>query len=154
MLVKTKNQIITGLIFLSIVSSIYPGLCQLSPLPMILLGSGPFILYGMIYLLIKRESVLTGCILTISITLVLTLQSQYTIYSNCKGTTYGYSALPYLFVTLGNYMIAGLAFFVALNSYFRNHVNKPLNSIASFISALGIIIMITLLVVTLIEVSA
>ncbi|RDH80700.1 MAG: hypothetical protein DIZ80_16875 [endosymbiont of Galathealinum brachiosum] len=154
MLIKTKIQIFTGLIFLSIVSSIYPGLCQLSPFPMVLLGSGPFILYGMIYLLIKRESVLISCIWAISITLFLTLLSQYTIYSNCKGTTYGYSALPYLFVTLSNYMIAGLAFFIALNSYFRNHENKPLNSIASFISASGIIIMVTILVVTLIEILA
>ena len=151
---STKKHILAILVLIGIASSAYPGLCKVSPLPLILFCSGPFILYGLIYLLLKHENILAGCILAITITLPITMLSQYTMYTNCTANTHGYSALPYLFVTIGNYLIAGLAFFIALNSFFRNHANKRLNSVASFFSALGIIIMVTFLVVALIEISA
>lgn len=149
-----KKNILIVFVLLGIIVSAYPGLCEINPFPIALFYSTPFILYGLIYPLSKTERVVIGCIAAISITLPITILSQYTIFTNCGAYTQGYSALPYFFVTIGNILIAGLSYFIALNSYFRNHENNRFSKVASFFSALGIIIMASILLFSIIEVSA
>ena len=137
-------------VLLGLLISIKPGNCEYSPVAMVFLAAGPFILFGLTGLFCRTKLAVQVTWAAVVLSLVAYLAAEYVLYLNCGTGAGSAQALPYMLAILGSYLLAGIGFLIALTGYFRS--KRPGHAVSAVITSVALVSLLALAGAALFEI--